>query len=161
MPHKQMAAIVGRRKRVRKTNQIRTARHAHRRTNTKGGEVVNIIQDNISVDTVSMNIYTDDALSSNIRRTIDVIPFGRSNAISTASLCAMLGVSERKLREHIEQARRLGEIIINHQDGRGYFRTDDINEIERQYRKDTRFAMSLLKRRRAMRRLLKDAGRRV
>lgn len=93
--------------------------------------------------------------------TLDAVPFGRKNAIARKALCAKLGLPDRKVREHIEQARRAGHIIINEQTGRGYFRSDDLDDIEIQYRQDTSRAMSILARRKALRLALKDAGREV
>ena len=89
------------------------------------------------------------------------IPFGRENAITRKELCSLTKLSDRKLREQIEQARREGHIIINNQDGRGYYRTDDPDEIARQYRQQRRRAMSILAQQKHMRRLLKAAGREV
>ena len=83
------------------------------------------------------------------------IPFGRENAITLTKL------SDRKVREQIEQARREGNIIINNQDGRGYYRTNDPDEIACQYRQQRRRALSILAQQKHMRRLLKAAGREV
>jgi len=61
------------------------------------------------------------------------IPEGKANAISRSSLCSAVGLSDRVVRGHIEDARRRGIIIVNTQDGSGYFRTQDIDDIKRQY----------------------------
>ena len=45
--------------------------------------------------------------------------------------------------------------------GRGYYQSSDLDEISYQYRQDTSRAMSILKRRKPMRDLLKEAGRSV
>ena len=89
------------------------------------------------------------------------IPFGRENAVTRTELRRITGKSDRKIREEIEQARREGHIIINNQDGRGYYRTDDPDEIAREYRQLRRRAMSILAQQKHMRRLLKAAGREV
>lgn len=89
------------------------------------------------------------------------IPFGRENAITRKELCSLTKLSDRKLREQIEQARREGHIIINNQDGRGYYRTNDPDEIAKQYRQQRRRALSILAQQKHMRRLLKAAGREV
>ena len=88
------------------------------------------------------------------------IPFGRENAITRKELCSLTKLSDRKLREQIEQARREGH-IINNQDGRGYYRTNDPDEIACQYRQQRRRALSILAQQKHMRRLLKAAGREV
>lgn len=92
---------------------------------------------------------------------VDYIPIGRENAVSRERLMALTGLSDRKNRELIEQARRHGEIIINDQTGLGYYRSEDIEDMARQYRQDTARAMSILARRKAIRRRLKAAGREV
>jgi len=61
------------------------------------------------------------------------IPFGKSNAISRTSLCSVVGLSDRIIRSRIEEARRRGIIIINTQNGRGYFRTRNLDDIKCQY----------------------------
>ena len=87
-----------------------------------------------------------------------LIPYGRENAISRESLAAALGVSDRKTRRAIEQARADGLIIINSQDGRGYFQTDSITEMRRQYQQDTARALAIFRRRKPLRKALLDAG---
>ena len=89
------------------------------------------------------------------------IPFGRENAITRQERCSLTKLSDRKVREQIEQARREGNIIINNQDGRGYYRTNDPDEIACQYRQQRRRELSSLAQQKHMRRLLKAAGREV
>jgi biotin operon repressor len=93
----------------------------------------------------------------------DLLGVGEANAVSRVELASRAGMSDRKMRAAIQQAREDGELILNAQNGAGYFlaSTDDLNAIERQYRQDTARALSILKRRKAMRRLLKEAGRDV
>lgn len=88
----------------------------------------------------------------------DYIPQGRENAITRQRLCALTGLPDRKVREEIEQARRRGEIIINAQDGAGYFKTDDIDEIKRQFRSNDRRAKSILAQQKHLRKRIKAAG---
>lgn len=92
---------------------------------------------------------------------VKFIPLGKENAISRASLAQKAGLSDRKMRNEIENARRRGFLIINLQDGRGYYRSDDLDDIERQYRIDTARGRSIWIRRNAMRKMLKEAGREV
>lgn len=98
-----------------------------------------------------------------VAKIIELIPVGRENAVSREILAERSGMSDRIVRKCIESARNAGAIILNEQDGKGYYRVgeDDIDAIERQYRQDTARAMSLLKRRKTMRRILKEAGRDV
>lgn len=92
---------------------------------------------------------------------LDLIPHGRENAVSREYLSATLGISDRKMRHMIENARRSGAIILNAQDGRGYYISDDLDDMEKQYRQDTARAMAILTRRKALRKRLKEAGRKV
>ena len=86
------------------------------------------------------------------------IPFGRENAIKREDLASKLGLSDRVMRNAIEDARREGLFILNAQDGRGYFRTTDLAELKRQYDSDTARALSILARRKPIRDALKAAG---
>lgn len=91
----------------------------------------------------------------------NVIPYGRRNAISRLALAAKLGMSDRQMRKAVEDARNEGLIILCECNGRGYYQSNDLDEISYQYRQDTSRAMSILKRRKPMRQLLKAAGRSV
>ena len=88
---------------------------------------------------------------------------GKENATNREALSMYLGITDRQVRRLIQIARDDGALILNAQDGKGYYLADasDLDDIERQYRQDTARAMSILKRRKAMRRLLKEAGRKV
>ena len=94
---------------------------------------------------------------------IDIIPLGAENAISRAELVAKSGMSDRRMRLEIQRERDNGELILNDQGGHGYYRAtaDDLDAIQRQYKQDTARAMAILKRRKAMRDILKAAGRAV
>ena len=82
------------------------------------------------------------------------IPEGRENAVSRASLCAMTGLKDRNMRLAIEDARHRGCIIINRQDGRGYYTTSDPAEIEAQRAQIHKRALNLLHQESAMRRAM-------
>lgn len=86
------------------------------------------------------------------------IPEGRENAVTRQQLCIATGLPDRTVRECIEQARRRGVIIINKQDGAGYYRTDDPAEIKRQYRQNDRRAKSILAQQKHLRRRPKASG---
>lgn len=76
---------------------------------------------------------------------LDHIPYGRANAISRSDLCRAAGLPDRLMRREIEALRRSGEIIINNQDGSGYYRPTDLQEIERYLRQETARGLSILK----------------
>lgn len=86
----------------------------------------------------------------------DFIPEGRQNAVTRAELASSLAITDRLVRRLIAKAREHGELILN--DGTGYYRSHDVHEIYRQYRTDRARALSVLRRLKTMRRLLKEAG---
>lgn len=106
-------------------------------------------------------IVVESDVEAQVLTVVDAIPTGRNNAIKRDALCAKVGMSDRKVRKMIELARVLGFIIINEQNGSGYYQSDDLDEIERQYKQDTARAMSILARRKEIRRRLRAAGRKV
>lgn len=89
------------------------------------------------------------------------IPEGKENAISREVLARRLGLTDRQTRKLIEEARDRGVLICNDGDGEGYYLASDLGQIERQYRKDRSRALSVLKRLKTMRRMLRDAGKEV
>lgn len=91
------------------------------------------------------------------------IPVGKENAISRERLCQIYGKPDRATRKAIEDARKAGALILNLQDGAGYYRVGpgDLDDLARQYRQDTARAMAILNRRKKTRRILKEAGRHV
>lgn len=86
------------------------------------------------------------------------VPFGRENAISRKLLARELGICDRRMREAVEQARADGLMIVNNGDGSGYYQTEDLDELFRQYKRDTAGAMAILRRRNPLREKLKAAG---
>lgn len=90
---------------------------------------------------------------------IQYIGHGKENAVKRETLVQLTGLTDRKVRQEIENARHGGTIIINNQDGRGYFIPTDIEDIEKQYRANKRRALSVLNYQKYLRRELKAAGR--
>jgi biotin operon repressor len=88
---------------------------------------------------------------------LDAIPFGRDRAISREDLAAKTGLPDRVVRKAIEEIRR-SHIILNDQDGKGYYRSYDLADIERNYRQERARALSILYRLKHMRTLLKGGG---
>ena len=85
-----------------------------------------------------------DAVSPYTEVVASLIPFGKNNAVSRQGLAAAMGMTDMSMRKAISQARREGLVIINDQDGRGYYRSDDIKDIKRQRDQTHHRAMSLL-----------------
>ena len=92
-------------------------------------------------------------------RSAGLIPSGRRNAISREDLAAALHTTDRKMRKAVAEAKKQGLMICN--DGDGYYQSDDLSDLWRQYRRETARAMSILKARKPMRDVLKAAGRPV
>ena len=91
---------------------------------------------------------------------LNYISTGKENAITRESLTAVTGLSDRKIRSLIEEERAKGNIIINLQNGKGYFlpREDETDVIESQYKINNARAMSVLAQQKYLRRRLKIAG---
>ena len=89
---------------------------------------------------------------------IDYIPHGKDNAITRAELCSITNLQDRPVRELIETARRNGTIILNDQDGKGYYISDNLSDIKRQYHQNNSRAMSILVQQKFLRRKLKESG---
>ena len=62
---------------------------------------------------------------------VDYIPFGRENAVTRAQLRSRTGIDDRAIRDMIAAARR-DTVILNMQDGKGYFRPlpEEINYVK-------------------------------
>lgn len=101
---------------------------------------------------------TVKAPSAEVLLVTSAIPVGAANAIKRSELCKLLEMGDRYMRIVIAQARECGYMILNSQDGRGYYISDDLKEIYEQYKQDTSRALSILSRRKYMRRVLKEAG---
>ena len=82
----------------------------------------------------------------------------RKHPMTRAELARRMGMSDRTMRKTIQQARMCGYLILNDQDGRGYYLGSDTRDMERQYRQDTSRALSVLKRRKPLREKLKETG---
>ena len=78
---------------------------------------------------------------------------------SRQELSDRLGVSDRTMRSVVEIARREGYIVLNDQDGTGYYSINDLDALERHYRQERSRALSVLARLKRVRRILKEAGR--
>ena len=79
---------------------------------------------------------------------MDIMTFiakGKENAISRQELCVLLALPDRTVRKLIQEARDRGEIILNAQDGAGYYTSDDVGELERQYNTNKNRAMAILR----------------
>lgn len=82
---------------------------------------------------------------------MEFIPVGKENAISRDALSMKLFLADRTVRMLIQEARERGEVILNDQDGAGYYTTRDVGQLERQYRTNRNRALSILRQQRGLR----------
>lgn len=92
---------------------------------------------------------------------MDIMDFITEIPITREELVKLTGLPDRKVRELIEQKRREGVLILNLQDGKGYFTSSDLDKLERQYKQNNSRAKSVLVQQKYLRRRLKEAGRAV
>ena len=100
----------------------------------------------------------ESPLSDREEIVLDAIPFGKDRAVTREYLTAKTGLPDRQVRKAIEEIRR-SHIILNDQDGKGYYRSWDMDDIERFYRQERARALAVLYRMRPMRVLLRGGGR--
>lgn len=86
----------------------------------------------------------------------DHIGIGRENAVTRSELCRKLRLSDRAVRKLIEDARREGALIVNDSSGAGYYITEDLGELNKQYRTNQNRAMSILVQQKHLRRKIKE-----
>lgn len=75
---------------------------------------------------------------------LEYIPYGKEKAITGRELAGMLNMSLRDVRRAIADARKETP-IINLQDGNGYYRTDEKEELYRYILQENARAMQILK----------------
>jgi len=117
------------------------------------------MMEQMTIDNYIHNVTA--ALPQNYFKIENYIPVGRENAVSRIRLSEITGLSDRGNRREIEQARCRGVIIINLQDGVGYYRSDDVDEMHKQYKQNENRAMSVLVQQKFLRSRLRAAGRTV
>lgn len=62
----------------------------------------------------------------------DSLPYGRSNAIPWRDLALRLGFkSKRELQKQIEAERKCGYVILTDFSGKGYFRSEEPDDLKR------------------------------
>lgn len=89
-------------------------------------------------------------------RISDFIPRGKENAIKRDDLSTALRLPDRMVRQLIEKARKDGALIMNDQNGEGYYISDDINDLKRQLRRNEHRARSILVQNTRLRKSIKE-----
>ena len=87
----------------------------------------------------------------------DFIGTGKENAVTRGELVAILNLPDRQVRKLIQEARTRGEIIINDQDGAGYYLSDDLGEMKRQLALNQSRAVSVLRQQKYLRQKIREA----
>lgn len=87
----------------------------------------------------------------------DFIGTGRENAVTRSELVTILNLPDRTVRRLIQEARDRGEIIINAQDGAGYYMSDDVGEMKRQLALNRSRALSVLRQQTHLMRKIREA----
>ena len=87
---------------------------------------------------------------------LDYIGTGKANAVTRRELCARLNLPDRTIRRLIEAERNKGAIIINDQDGEGYYQSDELKDLLAQYRLNRSRAHSILRQQKHLRRRIMD-----
>lgn len=77
---------------------------------------------------------------------VKYIPFERENAIGRSELAMKVGCSDRVMRDLINTARKR-EVIVNIQNGSGYYRPtkDDVGEVEQFKRQEENRAKDIFR----------------
>lgn len=84
------------------------------------------------------------------------LEIGKDKAKTREQLCELSGLCDRVVRREIEALRDEGVIIINNQDGRGYYISEDVEEMQRQFRQNQARAMSILRQQKHLRRRMAE-----
>ena len=99
----------------------------------------------------------EEELSELCMDVLNRLRFGKEYAIDRKALCAETGAGDRSIREAIETLRQ-DYIILNDQDGKGYYRPDKADDVRRYYRQEMARVYSMLRRMKPVRRYLKMEG---
>lgn len=94
------------------------------------------------------------------RRTLmnitDLIPVGKENAIKRHDLCRLLHKSDKPMRDLLGLAVDKGEFICNDQDGKGYYRPSNIDEMQRFNRQEYARGIKIIRRCRLREKKIKE-----
>ena len=99
----------------------------------------------------------EDELPEMYMAVLNAIGYGKQKAVTRRQLAEKTGLEDRAVRKAIQTLRRT-YIILNDQDGKGYYRSYDPQQIRRAYRTERARAISILYRLEPMRALLRGGG---
>lgn len=77
---------------------------------------------------------------------VNLIPFGKDNAITRTALCNITGLADREVRRKIAEERR-DNVILSVDDGKGYFHPtcNEKKEVEIWLKKEKNRGISVFK----------------
>lgn len=87
---------------------------------------------------------------------LDYIGTGRENAVTRRELRLRLNLPDRTIRNMIEDARREGALIVNDGSGIGYYVSDNLQDLHRQYKMNEHRALSVLVQQKHLRRRIRE-----
>lgn len=83
---------------------------------------------------------------------------GKQNARTRRDLCILTGMSDRDVRQKIEELRASGVFVCTDEDGNGYYISEDTQDLLRQYKKNMARIRAISKRTKPIRDYLKSKG---
>lgn len=83
---------------------------------------------------------------------------GKQNARTRRDLCILTGLCDRDVRQEIEDLRAGGTFVCTDEDGKGYYISDDTQDLLRQYKKNMARIRAISKRTKPIRDYLKSKG---
>ena len=101
--------------------------------------------------------HTIEEIPESCVTVLNHIGFGKQNACPRVRLAELTGMNDRQMRRCIEILRR-DFIILNDQDGKGYYRPADAKEVRRYYYQELNRVRAIDKRLRLPRKYLISKG---
>lgn len=90
----------------------------------------------------------------------DIIPYGRENAVSRAYVARMSGLTDREIRNQIKRENEVlaesGCAVVSSASQKGYWKTDDPNEMEAYIHEQMHRAMKIIENLHPVRQLVKE-----
>lgn len=112
-----------------------------------------------NITTLGGELQQPKAVCGFVAEVLNHIPESREKAVTKEYLVHKTGHPERVVRRAIEQARLAGYLICSDTDSKGYYISNDVDDIERQFRQDKNRANKIMQRSWAFREILKKEGR--
>jgi len=110
-------------------------------------------------------------MAKTVPKIMTFIPVGHKNAVSRHELALLMELNDREMRYLIMDARVEGYLILNRQDGLGYFTVEpredgtysdeSLDDIAAQYLQNRKRALVILAQQKKMEKILKSSGRMI